>query len=286
MPHSTRALKIAFFLNLSFTLIESAGGLWTNSIAVLTDALHDLGDSLILGAAWYLQNISIRGRDNRYSYGYGRYSMLGGWLASGVLIVGSLVALGFTAQRFFEPVLPHTSGMIVIAIFGLLMNGLAAWMLDRGTSLNERGAYLHLLEDVVGWAAVLVGAIIMHFTGFAYLDPLIGVAISCYIIYSAIGALRQGTRILMQAQPREVALTDVRQQLQALPGVIDVHDQHSWSLDGNYMIHTVHLVVQETSLRDALDLKARARGLLTSIGIHHTTIELELPEEHCGLQHH
>jgi cobalt-zinc-cadmium efflux system protein len=286
IPHSTKALRLAFFLNLSFTLIEVAGGLWTNSIAILTDALHDLGDSVVLGAAWYLQNLAARGRDTGYSYGYGRYSMLGGWLAAGMLIIGSILVFAFAIPRLFEPVLPHTTGMMVIGVFGLVMNSIAAWTLHGGTSLNERGAYLHLLEDVLGWAAVLIGAVIMHFTGFAQLDPLLSMAISIYILYNAVRTLKHGTKILMQAQPADIKMEDVRSRLIELPNVIDVHDQHIWSLDGSYMIHTVHLVVQETDLREAVATKTKARQLLAEMGIDHATIELELPDEDCGLEHH
>ncbi len=286
VPHTTRGLRIAFFLNLGFTFIELFGGWWTNSIAVLTDALHDLGDCAVLGAAWYLQNIATRGRDANYSYGYGRYSMLGGWLAAGMLIAGSLLVLVLSFPRLLEPVAPHTRGMMLIAVFGIAMNGLAAWLLNAGKSLNERGAYLHLLEDVLGWASVLIGAVIIHFTGFAQLDPLLSMAIALYILYNAIGTLRAGTKILMQAEPASIGTAGLRERLMQIPQVIDIHDQHTWSLDGTYMIHSVHLVVQETSIRDALAAKAKAREILQSMGIDHTTIEIELPDEKCGLEDH
>lgn len=286
VPHTTKALRLAFFLNLGFTLIEAGGGIWTGSIAILTDALHDLGDSVVLGAAWYLQNLSQRGRDARYSYGYGRYSMLGGWLAAGVLIVGSLVAFAFAVPRLLEPELPYTGGMIIIAVFGLVMNSLAAWFLNRGSSLNERGAYLHLMEDVLGWAAVLIGSIIMHFTGFAYLDPLMSIGISAFILYNAIGTLREGTKILMQAQPHEVDPVEMGSVLKEIPGVVGVHDQHSWTLDGQYTIHSMHLVVQEMGLEKAVGVKTMARDKLKELGIDHTTIEIELPGEDCGLEDH
>ncbi len=286
IPHSTKALRIAFFLNLSFTIVEVFGGLWTGSIAILTDALHDLGDSVVLGAAWYLQNLAARGRDGRYSYGYARYSMLGGWLAAGMLIIGSILVFAFAIPRLFEPVLPHTKGMMLFAIFGLVMNSIAAWTLHRGGSLNERGAYLHLLEDVLGWAAVLLGAVAIHFTGFAQLDPLLSMVISTYILFNAVRTLRQGTKILMQAQPAGIPMEEMRDRLIALPNVIDVHDQHTWSLDGSYQVHTVHLVVRETGLREAVGTKAKARSLLAEMGIAHATIELELPDEDCGLEDH
>lgn len=263
-----------------------AGGLWTNSVAVLTDAMHDAGDCLILGAAWYLQLVAMKGRDARYSYGYGRYSMLGGWLTSLVLIAGALFMLTMSVPRLWEPQEPHALGMMGIAVFGLIMNGIAAWKLHGGATLNERGAYLHLLEDVLGWAAVLVGAVIIHFTGWLVVDPLLSIAISIYILGNAIGTLRRGTGILMQQIPPDIDMQAVRNALMAIPHVKDLHDQHTWTLDGSFIVHTVHMVVGDVDLASALDVKARARKELKRLGIHHATIELEWEREECGLEDH
>ncbi|MEO8589569.1 MAG: cation diffusion facilitator family transporter [Flavobacteriales bacterium] len=282
----TGALRLAFFVNLAFTLVEAVGGWWTGSIAVLTDALHDAGDCLVLGLAWWLQHVAMRGRDANYSYGYGRYSMLGGWLASVVLIVGAVAMLAFAVPRLWQPVLPNADRMLVIAVFGLAMNGFAAWKLHGGASLNERGAYLHLLEDVLGWAAVLIGAVVIHFTGWAVVDPILSIAISSFIAWNAIGTLRKGTGILMQETPRSIDQQEVRTRLLALPGVIDLHDQHTWTLDGSYVVHTVHLVVNDSDPLHAQSIKAEARHALHHLGIDHATIELEGPNERCELEHH
>ena len=207
-------MRAAFFLNLSFTLVELVGGLWTNSFAVLSDALHDLGDCLVLGTAWYLQRVALKGRDAHYSYGYARYSMLGGWGSAMVLLPGSLLVAGAAVPRLLRPPLPHTQGMMALAVFGLVMNGAAAWMLHRGSSLNERGAYLHLLEDVLGWAAVLVGAVAMYFTRWAVIDPLLSMAISAFIAVNALRTLRAGTGILMQRLPEHVDAERIQRVLQ------------------------------------------------------------------------
>lgn len=283
---SANAIRLAFFINLAFTLVEAIGGWWTESLAVLTDAMHDGGDCLVLGAAWWLQRVAMKGRDAQYSYGYGRYSMLGGWLTSVVLIVGALAMLVVTVPRLWDPHLPDANGMMWIAVFGLVMNGFAAWKLHGGHSLNERGAYLHLLEDVLGWAAVLVGAIIIHFTGWAIVDPLMGIGISIFILFNAVGTLRSGTRILMQQVPAGMDLGRVRDQLLAIEHLIGVHDQHIWSLDGTYIIHTVHLVVEAKDLPSARAIKEKARAVLTEAGIQHATIELEWADEPCALEHH
>lgn len=283
---STTALRTAFFLNLAFTVVEVIGGFWTNSVAVLTDAVHDAGDSLVLGAAWYLQRVATKGRDARYSYGYGRYSMLGGWLTSLVLIVGAVFMFTVSVPRLWEPVLPHATGMMALALFGLLMNGLAAWKLHGGISLNERGAYLHLLEDVLGWAAVLIGAIVIHFTAWAVVDPLLSMGISVYILVNAVGTFRRGTGILMQQVPQSIDIPAIADRLLTIPGVVDIHDQHTWTLDGHFVIHTVHLVVEDVDLEQVRLIKAQARKELHEIGVQHATIEMEWKGEKCRLEHH
>ncbi len=280
------SLRVAFFINLAFTVVEAVGGWWTGSIAVLTDALHDAGDCLVLGTAWWLQRVAMKGRDAQYSYGYGRYSMLGGWLTSVVLMVGAGAMLVLSVPKLWAPELPHTTGMMGIAVFGLLMNGLAAWKLHGGASLNERGAYLHLLEDVLGWAAVLVGAVVMYFTGWAIVDPLMSVGISVFILWNAVGTLRKGTGILMQEIPAGIDMQAIRTRLMTIPHVRDLHDQHTWTLDGDLVVHTVHVVVADVDLLQARAIKAQARAELKALGIHHATIELEWADEHCGLEHH
>jgi cobalt-zinc-cadmium efflux system protein len=279
-------LRLAFFFNLAFTLIEVAGGFWTNSLAVLSDAMHDMGDVLVLGAAWYLSHLAVRGRDAKYSYGYGRYSMLGGWLTALVLAIGSLVLMVFTLSRINDVHEPFANGMIILGVFGLAMNGFAAWKLHGGSSLNERGAYLHLMEDVLGWAAVLVGAVIIRFTGWGIVDPLLSVAINLYVLYNAVGTLRKGTGILMQRLPEgydERAVTDA---LLALPHVVSAHDQHAWTLDGDYTVLTVHLCVDTSDAKERSAITNGARNKLKDMGIAHATIELELPGDECALEHH
>lgn len=280
------SLRLAFFINLAFTAVEAFGGWWTGSIAVLTDALHDAGDSLVLGTAWYLQRVALKGRDARYSYGYGRYSMLGGWLTSLVLLFGALMMMVVSVPRIRQGSSPDADRMVLFALFGLVMNALAARMLHGGHSLNERGAYLHLLEDVLGWAAVLIGAVVIRYTGWVVIDPLLSIGISLFISFNAIRMLRRGTAILMQGTPRALDTAAVHRRLLAIPHVRDLHDQHVWTLDGDLAVLTVHLVVDDIGLPEARQVKADAREALHAMGIHHATIELEWGSEHCGLKDH
>lgn len=281
-----RNLRVAFWLNLAFTGIEFVGGLWTDSMAVLSNALHDLGDALVLGAAWYLSRLATRGRDASYSYGYGRYGMLGGWLTAVMLAVGSVVLAVITLWRLREVHQPHANGMLVLAVFGLAVNGLAALRLRRGHSLNERGAYLHLLEDVLGWAAVLVGALILRATGWALIDPLLSLAINAFVLFNALRTLREGTGILMQRLPKDFDEEGITVALRGLAHVVGSHDQHAWTLDGHYVVLTVHVEVDTLDADVQRSVKQEARRLLAERGVQHATIEIEERSETCALQHH
>ena len=156
-PHGvTSDLRLAFFLNLGFTILEIAGGFWTNSVAILSDAVHDLGDSLSLGAAWYLDRVAQRGRDRRFSYGYLRFSLLGAWTNTTILLVGSVLVMSAAIPRLFQPEAANAPGMIGFALLGVVVNGAAALRLRGRQSLNASVAAWHLVEDVLGWLAILV----------------------------------------------------------------------------------------------------------------------------------
>ena len=174
--HASRNLLIALVLNLGFAAIEAAGGAYTNSVAIISDALHDFGDALSLGVAWYLQRVSLRPRDRYYSYGYRRFSLLGAVVVSSVLLIGLSFVIRESVLRVLHPQPANAKGMLLLAILGVAVNGYAALRLSRGHTLSERAAYLHLLEDVLGWIAVLIGGIVMLFVNLPILDPLISLS--------------------------------------------------------------------------------------------------------------
>ena len=180
--HDTKNISTAFFLNLAFTIIEIIGGLMTNSVAIMSDALHDLGDSLSLGLAWYFQKVAKKGRDKTFSYGYKRFSVLGAMINAIVLVVGSVFILQETIPRLWQPETPNVQGMFWLAILGIVVNGAAVLKLQKGTSLNEKVISLHLLEDVLGWAAVLVGSVLMYFFDLPIIDPLLSIGIAIFIL--------------------------------------------------------------------------------------------------------
>ncbi|HRO67142.1 MAG TPA: cation diffusion facilitator family transporter, partial [Pseudobdellovibrionaceae bacterium] len=166
-------LGLAFGLNLSFAFIELFGGYWTHSIAIMTDALHDFGDAFAIGLAFFLERLSRKAADRRYSYGYRRFSTAAALVTGFVLVAGSVYILSEAVPRLFAPQTPHATGMIALAFLGVAVNGFAAWRVSRGVSLNEKMIVWHLLEDVLGRVAVLIGAVIIQVTGWAQVDAIL-----------------------------------------------------------------------------------------------------------------
>ena len=283
--HSEGNVKVAFFLNLSFTVIEVIGGLYTNSLAILSDALHDLGDSLSLGLSWYFQKLSKKGRTKKFSYGYKRFSLLGAIINSIVLVAGSIFILTKAIPELFNPGETNVQGMLYLAILGIVVNGAAVLKLRKGESLNEKVVSLHLLEDVLGWVAVLIGSIIMMYTDAPFIDPLLSVLISLFVLYNVYKNLRKSMLVILQGIPEEVSLEDIKEKLKDISEITDVHDNHVWSMDGEYNILTIHLQLdQDYKLSEQAKLKEKVRSQLKDESNNHITIEFEGQDENCELE--
>ncbi|MBP8945002.1 MAG: cation transporter [Paludibacteraceae bacterium] len=278
-------IKTAFFLNFGFTIFEILGGIFTNSIAIVSDAVHDLGDSLSLALAWYFQKKSKKSSDKSYSYGYKRFSLLGAIFNSIILLVGSFIILYTAIPRLIHPEQPYVKGMFFFAIVGILVNGSALLQLKKGDSLNEKVVSLHMLEDVLGWAAILIGTIIMYFWKVPVVDAVLSIIIAVFILYNVLKNLRKSLHIILQGIPYEVDSEVINQYLLSQEEVESVHDLHIWSIDGTYNILTVHIVLkQSTPMSKIALLKKKYRSGLTSLGIEHATIEFETSEEHCSME--
>ena len=275
-------IKTAFFLNIFFTIIEIIGGFYTNSIAILSDALHDLGDSLSLGLAWYFQKLSKKSRDRQFSYGYKRFSLLAAIINSIVLVVGSVFILLEAIPRLLNPIQPDAQGMIILAVLGVLFNGAAVLRLTKGDSMNERVAMLHLLEDVFGWVAVLIGSIIMYFFALPIIDSILSIGISMLILFNVVKNLKQSLQIVLQGIPNDVDEKEILTYLNSLDGIDNAHDLHIWSMDGQYNVLTTHLVLEkDLNMEDLESLKKQIRDALHEKGIEHTTLEFESKDADC-----
>ena len=273
-----RNILIAFLLNLFFAVFELVGGIWTGSVAILSDAVHDLGDAAGIGISWLLERKSRREPDEHYTYGYGRYSVLGSLSTTLILLLGSAAVICSAVDRIIHPTAIRYDGMLAFAVVGVAVNLIAAFVTREGDSLNQKAVNLHMLEDVLGWAVVLVGAVVMRLTDFALLDPLLSIAVAVFILTHAVGNLREGIGLLMEKVPETVHLHEIRQHILAIDGVTDVHHLHVWSLDDRRNCATMHLVTSA----DPHQIKEAVRTELREHGIGHATLELEVEGEQCG----
>jgi cobalt-zinc-cadmium efflux system protein len=280
--HGSSNVGIAFFLNLSFSLIEVVGGYLTNSVAILSDALHDLGDSFSLALAWYFQKLPKKKRDSKYSYGYRRFSLMGALINSTVLLIGSIFVISESVSRIASPETVDAKGMFILAIIGIVINGIAMLKLKKGHSLNERTVSLHLLEDVLGWAAVLVASVVMIFVNIPVLDPILSLAIACYILFNIYNNLRDTLRVILQGTPENIDGDEIEKTLLNIEGIESVHDLHLWSMDGEFNISSIHIVVvANRDNRSVAEIKHQVKQIMKQYNIQHSTIEIEQSEEHC-----
>ena len=283
--NSTGNIKIAFFLNLGFTIIEFFGGIYTNSLAITSDALHDLGDSLSLGLSWYFQKVSTKKPTKNFSYGYKRFSLLGAIINSIVLIVGSIFIIYEAIPRIIKPEESDAKGMMYFAILGIIINGAAVFKLKKGNSINEKVVALHLLEDVLGWVAVLIASIVMQFYNLPILDPILSLLITFYVLFNIYKNMKESLRIILQGTPEEVSSEKIKERILAFDKIKSIHDIHLWTLDGNYNVFTVHLVLEDknTVLHETGKLKQKLKKMLhDDFDLEHITIELEVLDEDCG----
>ncbi len=268
-------ILIAFILNLSFSVFEFVGGLFTGSVAILSDSLHDLGDALSIGIAFFLEKKSAKSPDSTHTYGYLRYSVLGSVITTVILLVGSVFVIVGAIGRILNPVTINYNGMIIFAVIGAIVNFAAAYITHGSHSLNEKAVNLHMLEDVLGWVVVLIGAVVMKFTHISVLDPLLSVAVAIFILINAIKNLNEVLNIFLQKTP--VDIEKIKKELCEIEGVLDAHHIHISSLDGNQNIATLHIVAKG----DFKEIKHSVKHKMEHLGIFHTTVEMETEDEQC-----
>lgn len=276
-----RSILLAFLLNLCFSIFELIGGLLTGSVAIASDALHDMGDAVSIGISYALERKSHRPADTRYTYGYSRYSVIGGAISTLILLTGSIVIIYQSIVRILEPSSIHYDGMLIMAVIGAIVNCIAAWFTRDGDSINQKAVNLHMLEDVLGWIVVLVGAVLMRFTGWVVLDPIMSMGVALFILFHAGSNLSEILSVISEKIPDEIDPVQVADALTALPGVIDVHHLHIWTLDGHQHCATVHIV----SDNEPHQTKHAVREVFEMHHITHVTIESETPREHCHHSH-
>lgn len=278
---SEKNILIAFLLNLFFSVLEFIGGVFTGSVAIASDAVHDLGDAMSIGISYFLERKSKKEPDEIYTYGYMRYSVLGSVITTCVLLCGSVAVVWNAVLRILNPTPIHYDGMLLLAVIGAAVNFVAAYFTGGGHSLNQRAVNLHMLEDVLGWVVVLIGALVMKFTGFAVLDPILSIGVAVFILVNAFRNLKEVLDLFLEKTPHGIHIEELKEYLCRIQGVSDVHHIHIRSMDGHNHYATMHVVC----IGDSHTVKAAIREELREHGIRHVTLELETPGEHCHQEH-
>lgn len=269
---------IAFLLNLLFSVFEFFGGIITGSIAIISDAVHDIGDAASIGVSYFLEKKSKKQPDDKYTYGYVRYSIIGSVITTLILLCGSVLVVFNAVMRIIEPAEINYDGMIIFAVIGVAVNFFAAFVTREGDSLNQKAVNLHMLEDILGWAVVLVGAVVMRFTDFWIIDPLMSVAVAGFIFINASKNLAIVLDLFLEKTPKNVDINELKEHLLNISGVFGVHHIHLWSMDGVNNYATLHVV---TNLPPE-EIKPLIREELREHGINHVTVETEKQDEICG----
>lgn len=275
-----RNILIAFLLNLLFSIIEFIGGVITNSVAIISDSIHDMGDAMSIGVSYFLERKSKGKPDNKYTYGYTRYSVLGSAIMTFILIFSSIFVIYNSVLKLLSPVEINYNGMIILAILGVLINFLASYFTKEGDSLNQKSVNLHMLEDVLGWLIVLVGAIIMKFTDIKIIDPILSIVVALFILISSLKSIKEIIYLFLEKVPENINVDEIKEHLLKIEGVIDVHHMHIRSIDGFNNCATMHIVIN----CNCKDIKQKVKKELEEHCIAHITIEFEEKEENCNFK--
>lgn len=271
---------VAFLLNLLFSLIELVGGILTGSIAIVSDAVHDFGDATSIGASFLFERKSKKQPNATYTYGYARFSVLGGVITTVILLVGSVLVVYNAVNRFLNPVPIHYDGMLILAVVGLVVNLLATYFTHGGGSINQKAVNLHMLEDALGWVVILIGALVIRFTKFYLLDPILSILVAVFVLVGALKNLKEILDIFLVKMPKGVDLEALKEHVLEIKGVKDVHHIHVWTLDGENVYATMHVAVQTYDP----NIKTSVKEELKAHGVSHVVLEMETADENCHEQ--
>jgi len=289
MEKSEKNIKFAFVLNLLFSIIELIGGFFTNSISIISDSIHDFGDAISIGVAMLLERKSQKKPDDKYTYGYLRYSLLGAFFTSVILLVGSIFVIYNLIPRLINPTEVNYDGMIILAILGVIINGIATKKTAHSHNLNEKSISLHMLEDVLGWLAVLIGSIVIKLTGWYIIDPILSVLITAYILVHVYKNIKEIFKIFLERMPDDIKLDNLKEELSNIELVENIHHIHIWTMDNMHNYITLHARISSNSEPNELEcVKCKIRDVLNKYNLKHSTIEIEYNkcnDEECEIKH-
>ena len=267
------AVWLAFFLNLSYAIVEFIAGGVFGSSAVLADSVHDLGDAIAIGVSAFLETISNREEDSHYTLGYKRFSLLGALVTAVILMTGSVLVILGNITKLFHPQAVNDEGILWLGIIAVSINVLASLVVRKGKTKNESILSLHFLEDTLGWVAVILMAIVLRFTDWYILDPLLSLVISIFILSKAIPRFWSTLKIFLDAVPEGVDIKQVKSDLEQLDHVASINQLNLWTMDGLEKNAIVHVCLKEIEQMEVC--KESIRTLLKNYGFQNITIEVD-----------
>ena len=267
------AVWLAFFLNLSYAIVEFIAGGVFGSSAVLADSVHDLGDAIAIGVSAFLETISNREEDSHYTLGYKRFSLLGALVTAVILMTGSVLVILGNITKLFHPQPVNDEGILWLGIIAVSINVLASLVVRKGKTKNESILSLHFLEDTLGWVAVILMAIVLRFTDWYILDPLLSLVISIFILSKAIPRFWSTLKIFLDAVPEGVDIKQVKSDLEQLDHVASINQLNLWTMDGLEKNAIVHVCLKEIEQMEVC--KESIRTLLKNYGFQNITIEVD-----------
>jgi len=265
-------IAVAFFLNCRFAILEIFGGIITRSVAIMSDAVHDFGDSLTLGLSWIFEKKAKKKPDEKYTYGYKRLPVVGALINILALSLGTAFVIYKAINAIITPNEVMSKGMFILSIFGILTNGLAVFRMKGSKKLLDKTVMLHLLEDLLGWIAVFIVSIIIYFTNFYLLDPILSLCISVFLIINIYNNVKESIVIIMQASPNKGLTKEIENELLGIEGVKEIQQLHIWSFDGEENVLTVKIIIDDNTNRE--NILNDAKQLLKEKNINQTTIEI------------
>lgn len=288
---TTNRLTLAFFLNLLFAIIELIGGILTNSTAIIADAFHDFMDAIAIGAAVFIEKYSKKPPTNTFTYGYRRFNLLSAMVMSVILLVGASGMIYQAIINFSTTKEVHSLGMLLLAILGILVNGFAFLKIKQGNNTdhnhshahshthtnnaNSKAIMLHLLEDVLGWIAVLIGSAIMYFTNWFWIDSFLTVAIALFISYNAIKNLYSVFLVLLQKAPTSINVQMIKDAILKLDSNAIIVALNVWTIDGENHVATIKLALKATDLDHINVLKNQIKNIFSDNNINNLTIDID-----------
>lgn len=282
-----KALLSSFILIAAFMVVEVIGGILTNSLALLSDAGHMLSDAAALGLSFFAIKLGEKQVSQEKTYGYKRFEIIAAALNGITLIIISLYIFYEAFQRFFAPPEVQSTGMLMISVTGLVVNIIVAWILmsgDKDDNLNVRSAFLHVLGDMLGSVGAIVAALLIMFFGWTIADPIASVVVAVLIIISGYRVTKDSFHILMEGTPTQIDTVQVKEALNKVPLVKEVHDLHIWTITSGYPVLSCHITIADEAVHD--DILAKSQKILhDDFHIEHSTIQVEKAENGCPSPH-